>query len=114
MWGYSFAVLITACVVGVLGSARITRLIVADSWPPVTWVKKHWDTWTAKTDRRQAWWVLPNCPWCLAPWVVLPDGFWAVLSHLHWSWWAFNGWLALSYLASMVVYHDEGKSDDEG
>lgn len=112
-WAVSWGVFVVALLTTVLSAARLTRLIVNDSWPPVLWVKGKWDAWTDRSPRRQAWWLLLQCPWCLSPWMTLLVGAWGVLSHLHWTWWAFNGWLALAYLAGMVVFHDEGKPDPE-
>lgn len=109
MFGLSWPVLIVAAIVAVLSAGRLTRLVVNDHWPPILWAKSKWDARLSES----GWWLLPNCPWCFAPWMVLLVGGWAVLAHLHWTWWAFNGWLALSYLASMVVYHDEGKGEDD-
>jgi hypothetical protein len=43
----------------------------------------------------------------MAPWMVLPLGVWGWLSNLHISWWVFNLWLAVSYIASMIVERDE-------
>ena len=103
-WG----VLIAAAVVGILSAGRLTRLVVNDHWPPLEWALSKWD---AASDRLGGWWLLLRCPWCLAPWWTLVIGVWGALSHLHWTWWAFNGWLAAAYLASMVVFHDEGKSE---
>lgn len=111
MFGLSWGVLVAAALITVLSAARLTRLLVADHWPPVLWFKTKWDAWTDRSERRKGWWVLFSCPWCLAPWMTLVVGLWAVLSGLHWTWWAVNGWLALAYLAAMVVYHDEGKGD---
>lgn len=119
MFGLPWGVLIVAVIVTVLSAGRLTRLVVADSWPPVLWFKAKWDTWTDKNEHRQGWWVLLSCPWCLGPWFTLLVGGWAVVDALidgviDWPWWAFNGWLALSYLTSMVVFHDEGKDDGAG
>lgn len=94
---------VAAVVVGVLSVGRLTRLITQDSFPPAVWFRIKWDDWTEGS----GWNVLMHCHWCLSPWIVLPIGAWAVLSDLHWSWWAFNGWLAIAYLSSMIVERDE-------
>lgn len=94
-----------AVLVGILSIGRLTRLIVQDTFPPVVWLRIKWDD---KTDG-SGWNTLLHCHWCLAPWVTIPIGAWALLSDLHWSWWIFNGWLAVAYLSSMVVQRDEGR-----
>lgn len=43
----------------------------------------------------------------MAPWMTLPVGLWGWLSNLHASWWVFNLWLAVAYIASMIVERDE-------
>lgn len=93
-----------ATVVAVVGSARVTRLIVADEYPPSIWVRMKWDQIT----HDGPWAKLVHCPWCASPYVFAVCFAWAVLSDLHWSWWVFWGWLAGSYLAAMVTHWDEG------
>lgn len=96
---------VVAGVVGVLSAARLTRLLVADEFPPVVWFRIKWDEAT----KDGSWSKLVHCPWCAAPYFSAIVLAWALLSGLHWTWWVFNGWLAGAYLASMVVFHDEGK-----
>lgn len=94
---------VAASVVGVLSAARLTRLAVADEFPPSVWVRMKWDTLT----KDGSWSKLAHCPWCASPYFSAMILLWAVLSHLHWSWWLFNSWMAMSYAASWVVFHDE-------
>jgi len=94
---------IIAFVVGSLSAGRITRLLTQDSFPPAVWLRMKWDD---KTDDNQ-WNVLMHCHWCLSFWVTAPIGLWAWLSNLHASWWVFNGILAATYVAAMVVERDE-------
>lgn len=95
--------LVLAIAVGVLSTARLTRLVTQDTFPPSIWLRIKWDTRTQDT----AWNPLLHCHWCFAPWAMVPVGLWGVLSDMHWSWWMFNGWLAGAYLASMIVERDE-------
>lgn len=92
-----------AFIVGTLSAGRITRLLTQDSFPPAVWLRIKWDD---KTDG-SAWNVLMHCHWCLSFWVTAPIGLWAWLSNLHISWWVFNGILAATYVAAMVVERDE-------
>ena len=94
---------VMAVVVGVVSTARMTRLLVADEWPPTVWLRIRWDTIT----HDGPWGKLGHCPWCASPYIAAIILAWALLSDLHWTWWVFNGWLAGSYAASWVVFHDE-------
>lgn len=94
--------LIFATVVGVLGTARLTRLVVDDSYPPAAWLRDRWRRLT----RDGPWAELVDCAFCAAPYIAAPNLAWAVLSDLHWSWWLVNGWLAAAYSASMIVVRD--------
>jgi hypothetical protein len=96
---------VAAAIVGVLSAARLTRLLVADDFPPVVRVRIWWDGVT----KDGSWSKLVRCPWCASPYISAIILAWALLSGLHWTWWVFNGWLAGSYAASMIAFHDEGK-----
>lgn len=99
-------VIVSAVVVGVVGSARFVRLVTADKWPPIVKFRIWWESKTEQYGE-EGWVLLFKCLWCFAPWVVAANLAWALLSDLHWSWWIVNGWLAASYATSWVVYHDE-------
>ena len=92
-----------ALVVGLLSTARLTRLITQDEFPPSVWLRIKWDDATDGS----SWNTLLHCHWCLSPWLVIPIGSWAWLSDFHISWWVFNGWLAASYAVAMIVERDE-------
>jgi len=92
-----------ALVVLVLSAGRLTRLMVADEYPPTVKLRMWWNAVT----KDGPWAKLVHCPWCFGPWATLFVGLWGYLSDLHWTWWAFNGWLALSYVVSWAVFHDE-------
>lgn len=99
---------VAAAVVGVLGAGRATRLIVHDTYPPAVavrewWVRRTWG-WSAEPGQ---WGKLVTCHWCASPYVFAVVLAWGWASSLHWSWWAFWGWLAGSYLTAMLVERDE-------
>lgn len=112
-------------VVGVLATARATRLLAHDDWPPAVALRRWWFNQTVAKGGKRAGWasLLTNdeggsgCPFCLAPWLMLVNLAWAVwarpdlgvLGEFTWSdvWWFANAWFALSYLTSMVVVRDE-------
>jgi len=88
-----------AVVVGVLSVARLTRLLVIDSYPPAAWVRNKWREIT----KDGPWAALVDCPYCAAPWFTLVVLGWAYLSQLSDLWWIVNGWLAASYIAAWFV-----------
>jgi hypothetical protein len=82
---------ILAVIVGVVGAARLTRVLTIDDYPPSIAIRVWWQGLTK-------------------------DGAWAKLvTFLHpalgWIWWIFWGWLALSYWTSQYVYFDEGRGE---
>jgi hypothetical protein len=101
---------VAAALVGVLGTARFVRLVTADEFPPTEWLRLKWAVLVG-----EKWGKLLNCLWCFSPyatavnlaWFLLSDGseFW------RFAWWVANGWLAASYAASWLVFHDEDGSE---
>lgn len=90
-----------------LGSGRLTRVVVHDAYPPAIWWRMKW----AEITNDGPWMKLFTCWWCLGPWVTLVAAGWFVLGmSILWigvAWWIFWGWLALSYITSMIVARDE-------
>lgn len=89
------------------GAARFVRLIVAEDFPPILWLRVRWNHYTREGTRLEHWNELPKCPWCSGPWMTLFALLTGYFSHWHWVWYAFWGWLALSYITSWIVFHDE-------
>src|SRR3954453_12666933 len=89
--------------VGVLGAARLTRLITKDHWPPMSFARRKYVELTQGSE----WSVLAEGPFCVAPYVVAADLAWAVKSDLGRRLWLFNGWMAASYAASLIVVRDD-------
>lgn len=98
----TYVYLALALVTLVISSARITRLVVEDDYPPTIWLRMRWDTVT----KDGPWAKLVHCPWCFGPWVVAVNAAWAYVSNLHWTWWVVNAFFALGYVTSWVVFHD--------
>jgi hypothetical protein len=92
-----------AATVGVVGAARLTRLVTKDHWPPMSFVRRKYVEMTKGSE----WSVLAECPFCVAPYVVAADLAWALKSDLDKRWWVANGWLAASYAASWIVVRDD-------
>lgn len=96
---------IAATIVGVMSTARLTRLITTDTWPPVVWLRIKVASF-AESRGLDEWGDIVTCPYCAAPWLTFPVLAWAIWSDLHWTWWIFNGWLAVAYAAAMIVARD--------
>jgi hypothetical protein len=87
----------------VAASARLTRLIVQDEYPPMVWIRIQWDRLT----RDGGWSKLAHCGWCASPYaaaLVLGTGY---LCDWPTWWYLITGWLAASYAAGWIVFHDE-------
>lgn len=117
-----------AFLLGVIAIARATRLVTADDWPPIAWVRDRWELATAYRDGEGKplrdnrgdlvpgpWTKLLTCPFCFAPYptaVALAAAIWADiwtpdLTTFGGWWWTFAVWAAASYLAAMLVVRDE-------
>ena len=97
--------IVMAAITGCIASARVGRLIGFDSYPPAVWFRIKWDNWTHNSD----WNKLVHCGYCSAPYIVAADGAWGYFTHgthMQLAWWLVNGWLAASYIASMVIAYD--------
>lgn len=118
---------VAVAIVTVLSAARLTRLAVADDFPPVKFFRDRAYNLLDKTDRRRQWQILTWCSYCAAFWLTLIVVVWADLSGVFdgyqvragedlplWqqAWWFFNGALGASYLASIIVRFD-GDDDEE-
>lgn len=97
----TFQIVATA-VIGVLATARLTRLLVHDTYPPSAWVRDKWRSLT----HDGAWSELVGCHYCAAPYfavLVLLAGEWSDYN----PWWYYVcGVLAGSYVAAIVVSFD--------
>lgn len=95
--------LAVAFALAVIASARFTRLVVFDSWPPIAWLRDRWERVTTPGKWRE----LFTCPFCFAPYPTLIDLLLGWSSDLAWWWWLPNAWFAAAYLAAMIVVRDE-------
>lgn len=103
---------IGASLVLVLGSARLTRLVVFDDWPPTRWWRDKWVGWTSRVWENGnvvdgPWTKLFTCGWCFGPWAAALCLATAWVTNVGWVWWVLWGFLAAGYLASIVVDRDE-------
>ena len=91
--------ILAAIVVGILSSARLTRLLVRDTWPPSVWVRLKW----AEITKDGEWSDLVECPWCASQWITGAIMATALVTDLHPVWWVFNGWMAASLIVALVT-----------
>lgn len=100
--------LVLAIITGVIATARATRLVVDDTWPPIVRFREWY------TDRVPARWEpLVECPFCASTWLAVPNVVWFALM-IRWPdawwlsvpWWIANGWFALIYVAAIITTRD--------
>jgi hypothetical protein len=98
--------IVATAFLGTVATGRITRLAVNDEFPPVVWARMKWDHLT----HDGSWSALAHCMWCFSPYAAA--GVFGLGYFLEWpTWWyVVTGWLTASYLAAILVFHDEGKS----
>lgn len=102
-----WAVWAVAVVVLVLGSARFTRVVYYDEFPPSLWLREAWDKITGESK----WNLLLHCPWCLGFWAAVAAAGWfgvgLVVDWIMVAWWIAFGLLSLGYLVPMVIVRDD-------
>ena len=104
-WAVTLLMLATT----VLGSGRLTRVLVYDEFPPSVWIRIQWSRITDDGP----WAKLVHCWWCASFWITLICvGWWIAGTFVPWigfAWWVFWGTLSLSYLATMIIVRDTPK-----
>lgn len=104
---------IAVAVIATLSSARITRLLIFDKFPPIQWIR---NKYADKTDGSD-WQLLVICPYCMSFWVTAAVLWWGHSSGWDLPWLLTNGVFASSYLAAIVMVHDgepeESQPEDE-
>ncbi len=98
----AWAVYSLAVLVGIGASARLARLLIHDTYPPIAWVRRKWDALTHDGE----WAELVHCHYCATPYIVAAVMLAAWLSDLHTAWWVVCAWLTASYVAAWVVSND--------
>jgi len=95
--------------VTVLSSARITRFLTFDSFPPMSWVRNLYAKWTDGSD----WMLLFFCAFCMSVWVTASVVLAGWLSDWHPAWWLVNGISGGSYVAAMIQIRDGDDFEDK-
>lgn len=104
---------ILAAAVAVAGVGRVIRLVTYDDFPPSEWFRSTW----VKITKGSKWGKIAYCLWCFSPYITAFAIAWLIVGLLWvpWltgAWWVVFGWMAVSYLASLLAYWDEGGSAD--
>lgn len=99
---------VAVALVVVLSSARLTRLLVNDKFPPILWVRNKYEDATDGS----GWQRLTMCPYCMSFWITLTVVLWGWLTDWQTAWWVVNSIFAASYLAAIVVIYDGDEDED--
>lgn len=96
--------LVLAAVVATLSVGRTARLLIHDTFPPVAWLRARIiGLYKDDSDWADLW----DCPFCMAPWLMVGMVGWAEVSDLNGWWWLINAAWACSWLAAIVYAYDQ-------
>lgn len=103
--------LVLAALTAIVSVARLARLFTQDVYPPVARLRVWWEDLVYRSRAHDDWAKLATCPYCAAIYLSAVIMGWAALSvwltgDIHWTWWLFNGTLAVAYLAAVFVVRD--------
>lgn len=104
---------IAVAAVTVVASARLTRLLTFDDFPPIKFFRDRFDEFMDRGPKRRQWGLISYCPWCMGFWAALVVVLSGYFSDFHPVWWLVWGTLAAGYLAPMLMVRDGDDSDDE-
>lgn len=98
---------VAVAIVFVTSTARITRLITWDHYPPSIWLRIKWDTIT----HDGPWSLLAHCGYCFSFWAGAAVLAWGYFTDWQTAWWLVNGALGGSYLAAILMANDGDDSE---
>jgi sterol desaturase/sphingolipid hydroxylase (fatty acid hydroxylase superfamily) len=98
---------IAVALVAITSSARLTRLITIDKFPPIKWARDKFENATDGSN----WQLLTMCGYCMSVWTTIGVVLWGYLALWDNTWWLINSILGAAYLAAILVRHDG--DDDE-
>lgn len=96
--------LFLAAVVATLSVGRTARLLIHDSLPPMVWLRVRI---LGRYKADSEWATLWDCPFCMAPWLMVGMVAWMEFSDLNDWWWLINAAWACSWLAAIVYAYDQ-------
>jgi hypothetical protein len=102
---------IAIAIITVISSARLTRLVTVDDFPPLVWFRMK------AFDKSEKWGIVWYCVYCFSFWATLLGpvltGYYSRWNDL---WWIVFGSLAAAYAAAIFVVLDpdpDGPTVDE-
>lgn len=107
---------LAVALVTIVSSARLTRVVTFDVFPPARWLRNTWGDIMDRHSLTRGYVVLLFCQWCFSFWATLAVVLWGYLSDFDEIWWIANGSLAASYLAAIFMTNDGDNTthdDDE-
>lgn len=104
---------IAVAVVTVVSASRLTRLAVADDFPPVQFFRDRLYDALDRGERLRQWQIITWCGYCASFWITSAVVAWGYLTDWQTAWWLVNGAFAASYLAAILMANDGDKSGDE-
>lgn len=103
---------IAVAAVTITSSARLTRLVTWDQFPPMLWVRNKYAEFTEATPRRLGWQLLLFCGYCFSFWATLLVVLTGYFSDWHEAWWIINSIFGGSYLAAILMASDGDEGDE--
>lgn len=99
---------ICIAIVVITSSARLTRLITFDKFPPIAWVR---EKFLGATDGSN-WQLLGLCGYCMSFWVTAGVIIWGWLVDFNEPWWLVNAIFGASYMAAIMMRYDGDEGDE--
>lgn len=93
---------VAIALVTIASTARITRLVTIDAFPPAAWLRSKLDDLTNENE----WSLLWHCPYCFSFWTMIVITAWGYFSGWDTAWWLTNSIFGGSYLAAILVTFD--------
>lgn len=110
---------IAVAAVTVMSTARLTRLVVVDKFPPMVWLRAKYADLTDRHNATVGYGLLLFCVFCASFWIALAVIGWGLWADVYGSgsqtpqdadrfliWWLVNGAFGGSYLAAIVTTRD--------
>jgi len=86
-----------------IATARMTRLVTQDTFPPMAMFREWWEVRFAD---KGDWVLLFLCHWCFGFWAAIFNIGLGLVSDTATWWWIINVMACVAYAASFAVHHD--------
>ncbi len=104
---------LAVALVAITSAARLTRLLVADKFPPVMYLRMVYLRIVDRAGVNPEYGRLVLCGWCMSFWAFLAVGLWGYLTDFNEPWFVANGLFGGSYLAAMLMARDGDSGEDD-